>query len=183
MVKILHAFRRFCVYPGFRPNKLLNFLIPTVFMIQFCSDFASKNENRILAIFWNALIIQGNVNSFLFLLHDCRKQKYLHVPFSVHTLNIHCVLSKGCRGHDHMVGGFTTTYAISAYHHWCCEFESLSGQSVQHLTVTGRWFSPRPPLSSTNKTDRHNTTEIMLKVGLNTIKQTIFYPYTRIAYI
>ena len=29
-------------------------------------------------------------------------------------------------GHDHMVVGFTTTYAISAYHHWGCEFESLS---------------------------------------------------------
>jgi len=24
--------------------------------------------------------------------------------------------------HDRMVVGFTTTYAISAYHHWCCEF-------------------------------------------------------------
>jgi len=25
------------------------------------------------------------------------------------------------RGHDHMVVGFTTTYAISAYHHECCK--------------------------------------------------------------
>ena len=25
---------------------------------------------------------------------------------------------------DHMVVGFTTTYAISAYHHLSCEFES-----------------------------------------------------------
>jgi hypothetical protein len=23
-----------------------------------------------------------------------------------------------------MVDGFTTTNAIGAYHHWCCEFES-----------------------------------------------------------
>jgi len=29
-----------------------------------------------------------------------------------------------------MVVGFTTTYAISAYHHWCCEFESRSGWGV-----------------------------------------------------
>jgi hypothetical protein len=29
---------------------------------------------------------------------------------------------RGRRGSDHMVVGFTTTYAISAYHHWCCEF-------------------------------------------------------------
>jgi hypothetical protein len=35
-------------------------------------------------------------------------------------------------GHDHMVVGFTTTFAISAYHHWCCEFESRSGEGVQY---------------------------------------------------
>jgi len=40
--------------------------------------------------------------------------------------------------------------------------------------ATSRWFSPGPPVSSTNKTDRHDITEILLKVALNTIKQTIF---------
>jgi hypothetical protein len=38
--------------------------------------------------------------------------------------------------------------------------------------VTGQWFSPDPPVSSTNKTDRHDITEILLKVALNTIKET-----------
>jgi hypothetical protein len=38
--------------------------------------------------------------------------------------------------------------------------------------VTGQWFSPDPPVSSTNKTDRHDIAEILLKVTLNTIKQT-----------
>ena len=38
--------------------------------------------------------------------------------------------------------------------------------------VTGRWFSLGTPVSSTNKTDRHNITEILLKVALNTINQT-----------
>jgi hypothetical protein len=38
--------------------------------------------------------------------------------------------------------------------------------------ATGRWFSPGPPVSSTNKTDRHDITEILLKVALSTIKQT-----------
>ena len=33
---------------------------------------------------------------------------------------------------------------------------------------TGRWFSPGPLVSSTNKTDRHDITEILLKVALNT---------------
>jgi len=54
--------------------------------------------------------------------------------------------------------GFTTTYAISAYHHWCCEFESRSRKGVHYVIklsvtcwlATGRWFSPGPPVSSTN---------------------------------
>jgi len=33
---------------------------------------------------------------------------------------------------DRMVVGFTTTYAISAHHHWCCEFECQSGRGEQH---------------------------------------------------
>jgi hypothetical protein len=35
-------------------------------------------------------------------------------------------------GRDRMVVGFTTTYTISAYHQWCCGFESRSGRGVQH---------------------------------------------------
>ena len=38
--------------------------------------------------------------------------------------------------------------------------------------ATGWWYSPRPPVYSTNKNDRHDITEILLKVELNTIKQT-----------
>jgi hypothetical protein len=77
-----------------------------------------------------------------------------------------------------MVVGFTINYAISAYHHWCCEFESWSGQGVQHCDkvypwlAIGQWFSPGPPVSSTNKTDCHDIAEMLLKVALHTIKQT-----------
>jgi len=38
--------------------------------------------------------------------------------------------------------------------------------------ATGQWFSPDPLVSSTDKTDRHGITEILLKVALNTINQT-----------
>jgi hypothetical protein len=38
--------------------------------------------------------------------------------------------------------------------------------------MTGQGFSPGPPVSSINKTDRHHITEILLKVALNTINQT-----------
>jgi hypothetical protein len=37
--------------------------------------------------------------------------------------------------------------------------------------AAGRWFSPGTPISSTNKTDLHDITEILLKVALNTINQ------------
>ena len=79
---------------------------------------------------------------------------------------------RGGRGCDRMIAGFTTTYAISAYYHWCCEFESRSGRGVQHYVikfVSDLWFSL---VSSTNKTDRHDITEILLKVALNAIKHT-----------
>ena len=36
-------------------------------------------------------------------------------------------------------------------------------------TLAGRWFSPGTPVSSTNKTDRHDIPEMLLKVVLNTI--------------
>ena len=42
---------------------------------------------------------------------------------------------------------------------------------------TGQWFSPGSPVSSTNKTDRHDIAEILLKVALNTIKQIILCLY------
>jgi hypothetical protein len=42
---------------------------------------------------------------------------------------------RGRLSRDRMVVGFTTTYAICAYHHWCCEFESPSGRGVQHYAI------------------------------------------------
>jgi hypothetical protein len=44
--------------------------------------------------------------------------------------------------------------------------------TVRQWLATGLWFSLSSRISSTNKTDRHDITEILLKVVLNTIKQT-----------
>ena len=41
---------------------------------------------------------------------------------------------------------------------------------VYQLLAHGWWFSPGIPASSTTKTGRHDITEILLKVALNTIK-------------
>ena len=62
------------------------------------------------------------------------------------------------------------------------KFESCSWRGVLDTTLcdkvcqqfaTGPWFSPGTPVSSTNKTDRHDITEILLK-ALNTITLTLF---------
>ena len=85
----------------------------------------------------------------------------------------------GRRGRDCMIVGFTTTYAISTYHHYHCEFESCSGDTLYYKVfsdLSGQWFSPGTSASSTNKTERHDIAEILLKVTLNTITHNhLFY--------
>ena len=95
------------------------------------------------------------------------------------------IILRGCSGCDHMVVGLTTTYAICAFHHWCCWFNSRSGRGVQRYVIefvrdiaAGRWFSPGLLVSSINKTDCHDITEILLKVALNTIKPNQLYCLT-----
>jgi len=64
-----------------------------------------------------------------------------HIPWNkTHTLHYTGELPtyhtpwRGRRGRDRIVVGFTTTYAISAYQHWC-GFESRSGRGVQHYVI------------------------------------------------
>ena len=91
-------------------------------------------------------------------------------------------MARGRRGHDRMEVRFTTTYAISAYHHKSGEFELRSWQGFLDIKLCdkvcqwiaiGQWFSSGTSVSSTNKADRHidNITEILLKVASNTINQ------------
>jgi hypothetical protein len=44
-------------------------------------------------------------------------------------------ISEGRHDRDRMVVGITTTYAISAFHHLCCEFQSRLGRGVQHYVI------------------------------------------------
>ena len=87
-------------------------------------------------------------------------------------VDLHCLNFRGRRGRDHMVVGFTTTCAISIYHHLSCEFESHSWLCVLDTTLcdkvrqwlsTGWWFSTVTPGFL-----HHDITEILLKVALNT---------------
>jgi hypothetical protein len=96
---------------------------------------------------------------------------WLRITFTF-TTNKH----RGCRGRDLMVFGFATTYTVSVYHHWCCEFESPSERGIQHYVIkfvsdllqVGGFL--RSSVSSTNKTDRNDMTNILLKVALIPIK-------------
>ena len=76
---------------------------------------------------------------------------------------------------DHMVFWFTTTYAISAYHHKSCESESPSWWGVLDTSLSdkvcqwfepGQWFSPATPVSFTNKTDRQRNDWNIIESGV-----------------
>jgi len=82
-----------------------------------------------------------------------------------------------------MIVGFITTYAISPFHHKCCEVEFRSWEVylLQHYVIKFvsdmrqfRVVFTRYSVSSTNKTDRHDITGILLKVTLNTITLTLY---------
>jgi hypothetical protein len=91
-------------------------------------------------------------------------------------------------GRDRMVVGFTTTYAISAYHHWCCEFEFRSGQGVQHYVIKFvsdlrqvggflrvLWFPPPMKLTATIYLCNWNIVESGIKHH-QTNKHSYMYP-------
>ena len=76
-----------------------------------------------------------------------------------------------------MVVGAITTYAVNAYHHFHCEFETCSDEVflIQHYVIkfeSDMWFSPGTPVSTTNKSYCYDITEILLNVALNTITIT-----------
>ena len=95
---------------------------------------------------------------------------------------VYMFLLWGCRGRTRMVDGFITTYVISAYHHkmlWVWiplrggVLDTTLFDQVCQWLAANQWFSPGTPVSSTDKADRHNITEILLKMALNTITLTL----------
>jgi hypothetical protein len=101
-------------------------LLNNKILIKFISIFRGRNG---VAIVWYSYIY-----IYIYMLYQCNQslQKYLVFifPFKSHAFcqwNQYYLLEcyRGRRGRDCMVVGFTTTYAISAYHHKRCEFESV----------------------------------------------------------
>ena len=54
-----------------------------------------------------------------------------------------------------------------------CTRLAATSDKVYQLLAHGQWFSPSTLASSTTKTGRHDIAEILLKVALNTINQSI----------
>jgi hypothetical protein len=74
------------------------------------------------------------------------------------------------RGRDRMVVGFTITCALSAYRHSSCEFQPRSWRSLSMTCARSVVFAGYSGfLHHTNKPDRHDIAELVLKVALNTI--------------
>jgi hypothetical protein len=59
----------------------------------------------------------------------------------------------------------------------CIQLAAASDK-VDQLLAHGQWFSPGTPASSTTKTGRHDISEILLKVKLNTTNQ--IFSFTRL---
>jgi hypothetical protein len=100
---------------------------------------------------------------------SCYQRGTVGIPIACLTPPYHCACTK--RGPE-----FPMSQRIG------CSFEPRSWRGVLDTVLcdnvclwlaTGQWFSLVTPVSSTNKTDRHNITEILLKVALNTINLTI----------
>ena len=50
-----------------------------------------------------------------------------------------------------------------------------ASDKVYQLLAHSRWISPGAPASSTTKTGRRDIAEILLKVALNTINQSLYH--------
>jgi hypothetical protein len=53
---------------------------------------------------------------------------------------------------------------VIASHSWRCVLDTTLCDKVCHWLTAARWFSSGTPVSSTNRTDRHDITEILFKV-------------------
>ena len=77
---------------------------------------------------------------FVFVINPCLENTVKYCKRQEQIINNKHLIITQChwlkmdrRGRDRMVVGFTTTYAISAYHNWYCEFKYRAERGVQHV--------------------------------------------------
>ena len=111
---------------------------------------------------------------------QCSDDTYFDFTFMVMYICINSV--RGRRGLDRIdswISNYLCYHCLSPLLLWVWTplkrgvlVTTLYDKVCQWL-ATGQWFSPGTPVSS-NKTDRHDITEILLKVALNTITLTLY---------
>jgi hypothetical protein len=68
-----------------------------------------------------------------------------------------------------MITNINYTFICFESRRWRGVLDTTLCDKVSQWLTASRWFSPGTPVFSTNKTDRHDINEILLKVALNTI--------------
>ena len=58
---------------------------------------------------------------------------------------------------------------------WWSVLDTILCDIICQWLATSLWFPPGTPVSSTNKTDTHNISEILINVALNTITLTLLW--------
>jgi hypothetical protein len=141
------------------------------------TDTASFSPG-LVACFSDEDDVSGNQNNYYWPLHS---ESIARCKHHMQEKLVYCCTCFR-HGHDRMEVGFTITYAISAYHHWCYEFKSWSRRGVFNTTLCEKvcpWLRQvggflrvlRFPAPIKNWPS--HVTEIWLKMALNTI--TIIY--------
>ena len=144
-----------------------------MFQWQLLLHFLFVGRHSILKDWWHCISQIGvalsyrqyNVTFFIYQVNIAKFCKLLVVGWSFSLCarfpppryNRLLVKSKNCR--------WTRTIQPTLYGATLCD-------NVCQWLAASRWFSPGNPVSPTNKTDRHNITEILVKVALNAINQT-----------
>ena len=118
-------------------------------------------------------------NAALFLMHTNCIKKFLCIFVYICTNQfVNFIHMGGCRGRVRLVVWCNRCLSPPKLWVWtlfmarCTRYIFLLCDKVFQWLATCWWFSPGTPLSSTNKTDRHDVTEILLKVAINTLTLT-----------
>jgi len=122
-------------------KKMIEFRRYWIVVLIFCVDWKFQ-VGRLHRTLFNYVVIKRKfINSDGHQFHQYQQIKQtslISTEFTEHKKDhdIWCWKSMSSLfGRDRMVVGFTTTCAISAYHHWSCEFEPRSWRGVQHYVI------------------------------------------------
>jgi len=115
-----------------------------------------------LMILWYALLLQNSSDITRLISMKQHNNSAFQIPNEKY---IHVIKADYCKHHK-----------CEDMWQYKCErgvLDTTLCDKICHWLAAGRLFSPGTPVSSTNKTDRHDVTNILLKVALNTITITL----------